>query len=238
MKYRKLFTALLVVLLAFSGVTSVAMAATEVEGSAYVGYSSKYLWRGFDLSNGNPVVQGGVDVGFNGLTFSYWSNLDLDTGEISETDFTIDYGFALSDLVAVGVGNVFYSLENAADTNELYLGVSLDTLLAPTLTLYYDYDEAQKDGLFYTFSIAHELELAETLTLGLGGLVSYNQQSDYSIGDYTGWHNYEFSATLDYALNGQVGISPYLIYSDAISAEAERVIADEFVGGITFSFNF
>lgn len=217
-----------------------AMAAVEVEGAVYLNTSSMYLWRGFDLSDGDPVLQGGMDVGFKGLTFSYWSNLDLDSGELNETDFTIDYGFALSDLVAIGVGNVFYSLEGLADTNELYLGVSLNTVLAPTLTLYYDYDEAEETGLFYTFSVAQSFELTKGLTLNLGGLVSYNQESDYAVGDYNDWHNAELSAGIDYALTEQLSLSPSLIFSTPISDDAEDLagLEDEFLAGVTLTLSF
>lgn len=238
MKCRNVIIAILATLTLFTGVVSTATAAVEVEGDVYAGASSMYLWRGFDLSNSDPVVQGGLDVGFKGLTFSYWSNLDLNSGEINETDVTIDYGYALNDLVAVNVGNIFYSLEGAKDTNELYLGVSLNTILSPTFTLYYDYDEAKETGLFYTFSISHDLSLSEDLTLSLGGLVSYNQESDYAVGSYSDWHDYELSATVDYALTDQLSLSPYAVYSDAISTEAEKVIKDEFVTGLNLTFSF
>ncbi len=215
-----------------------AMAAIEVEGDAYVGISSMYLWRGFDLSDSDPVVQGGMDVSFKGLTLSYWSNLDLNSGELNETDYIIDYSFDPCEMASVSVGNIFYALEDLKDTNELYLGVSLNTILAPTLTLYYDYDEADETGLFYTFSIGHDLELSDALTLSLGGLVSYNQESDYAIGNYDDWHNFELSAAADYAVTDQISVSPYAIYSDAISDEAEMAIEDEFVGGLTLTLSF
>ena len=35
----------------------------------------------------------------------------------------------------------------------------------------------------------------EKLSLSLGALVSYNDESDYAVGDYSGWHNYELSAS-------------------------------------------
>jgi len=227
----------IVALLLFVLVTP-AMAAIEVEGDAYINYSSMYLWRGFDLSDSDPVMQGGMDLSFKGLTLSYWSNLDLDSGEINETDITIDYSFDPSELVSVSVGNIFYSLEGLEDTNELYLGVTLNTILAPTLTLYYDYDEADETGLFYTFSVGHDLELSEALTLSLGGLVSYNQESDYAIGDYDDWHNYELSASADYALTDQISLSPAVVFSDSISDDADDVIDDEFMAGLTLTLSF
>ncbi|MCF6180027.1 MAG: TorF family putative porin [Geopsychrobacter sp.] len=234
----KQFCVMLVALLMVISTLVPASAAVEVEGATYVGVSNMYLWRGFDLSNSNAVVQGGMDVSVKGLTLSYWSNLDLSSSEMNETDFTIDYGIALSDLVAIGVGNVFYALDNAADTNELYFGISLNTLLAPTLTTYFDYDQAQKDGLFLTFDITHDFELNKNLILSLGGLVSYNQKSDYSIGDYSAWHNYELNLTADYTLNQQISLSPYIIFSDALSHAADKKIKQETAGGINLTLNF
>ncbi|WP_303723059.1 TorF family putative porin [Malonomonas rubra] len=219
---------------------SPAMAAIEIEGDAYVGISSMYLWRGFDLSDSDPVVQGGMDVSFKGFTLSYWSNLDLDSGELNETDYTIDYSFDPSEMVSLSVGNIFYALDGAKDTNEFYLGVSLNTILAPTLTVYYDYDEADEAGMFYTLSIGHDLELAEGLSLSLGGLISYNQESDYAIGNYDDWHNYELSASADYAVTEQISVSPYVIFSDALSDDAEDIagIEDECVGGLNLTISF
>ncbi len=237
MKVKQLRIALLALLVLASAVIP-ATAAIEVEGDAYLSTSSKYLWRGFDLSSGDPVIQGGMDLSFKGLTLSYWSNFDLESKDVNETDLIVDYSTDLSELVSVSVGNIFYSLEGLKDTSELYLGVSLNTLLAPTLTVYYDYDEAQHDGLFYSLAIGHDLELAEGLSLSLGGLISYNQKSDYAVGDYSSLHNYELSASTDYALTEQLSISPYLIFSDALSDRAEQAIENELAGGLTLTLTF
>lgn len=238
MKLRNLSIAILGTLVLLTGIASSAVAAIEVEGDVYAGYSSMYLWRGFDLSDSEPVVQGGMDVSFKGFTLSYWSNLDLNTGELNETDYTIDYSFDPSEMVSVSVGNIFYALDGAKDTNELYLGLSLNTILAPSLTVYYDYDEATEAGLFYTFSISHDLKLSDAAALNLSALVSYNQESDYAVGNYDDWHNYELSAAVDYAVTDQISISPYVTYSDSLSDKADTVIEDELVGGLNLTLNF
>ena len=72
---KKFCIALFAVLLAAATLVPAASAAIEVEGDAYVGYYDKYLWRGFDLSGGTPVVQGGVDLSAKGFTLSYWTNI-------------------------------------------------------------------------------------------------------------------------------------------------------------------
>ncbi|MDT8442011.1 MAG: TorF family putative porin [Desulfuromonadales bacterium] len=236
--------------LSMVAVSSPAKAAIEVEGDVYAGVYSEYLWRGFGLSGSMPVAQAGMDISFKGFTLSYWTNVQLKSdsgegfrsGEATENDFVIDYTLDVNDLVSVSVGNIYYMLDgdyaDLPDTNELYLGVALNTLLEPALTIYYDWDEAEENGLFYTASIGHSHDLAEGLSLSLGALVSYNDESDYSVGDYSDWHNYELSAGIDYALTDQISISPTLLFSSGISDESKDVIDSEFVYGIAATLTF
>jgi uncharacterized protein (TIGR02001 family) len=241
--------------------TSPALAAIEVEGNAYIGYFDKYLWRGFDLSGGLPVVQGGVDLSSGGFTLSYWSNiqtkdddtdrdgeLDYTGGDSNETDIIIDYTFSPMDKLSVSVGNIWYALDGAEDTKEVYLGLTADVLLSPEFKVYYDYDMAKEDGLFYTASVGHTFDLSEKLSLSLGALVSYNQESDYAVYYYdeasdsdktfSDWHNYELSASLTYALTDQLSITPSFLFSSPISDEAKKAIDSEVLGGVTVSFSF
>jgi len=226
--------------------TLVPAQAVEVEGDAYIGVFDKYLWRGFDLSGGQAVTQGGVDLSAYGFTVSYWSNLQMsgdegfgvEGGEITETDVVLDYSFDLNDLVSLSVGNIFYQLDGLEDTNELYLGVGLNTILEPSLTVYYDYDKADESGLFYTASIGHSLDLMDNLSVSLGALVSYNDESDYAVGNYSEFHNYELSVGVDYALNDNVTITPSFLYSSPISDEAKEAIDSETLAGLNVAFAF
>ncbi|MDT8445036.1 MAG: TorF family putative porin, partial [Desulfuromonadales bacterium] len=156
-------------------VTSVATAEVEVEGGAYVGVFDKYLWRGFDLSGSEPVVQGGVDLTAGAFTLSYWSNLQLSSnddegyvaGEMNETDLILDYSFDVNDLVSMSIGDMLYAVDGLEDTHEAYVGVYLALPLEPSLTVYWDWDEAEEAGLYYVLSVAHAFELSETLSLNL-----------------------------------------------------------------------
>jgi len=226
--------------------TSPALAAIEVEGNAYIGYFDKYLWRGFDLSGGLPVVQGGVDLSSGGFTLSYWSNIQTKTdkgegyigGDSNETDIIIDYTFSPMDKLSVSVGNIWYALDGAEDTKEVYLGLTADVLLSPEFKVYYDYDQSDENGLFYTFALGHSVALSEKLELSLGALVAYNDEN-YSVSeDYSDWHNYELSASLTYALTDQLSITPSFLFSSPISDEAKDEIDSEVLGGVTVSFSF
>lgn len=227
---------------------SSAFAAVEVSGDAYIGMYDKYLWRGFDLSGSEGVVQGGVDLTYKNFTLSYWTNIqafddtkenpNYEAGEATETDITLDYSFDLGELVSMSVGNIFYQLEGLKDTNELYVGATVNTILEPSVKVYYDYDEAEEDGLFFTGSVGHSIDLAEGLSVSVGALVSYNQESDYAVGNYSAWHNYELSAGVDYAVNDNISISPSFMYSAPISDQAKDTIDYETLTGLSVTFSF
>jgi uncharacterized protein (TIGR02001 family) len=228
-----------------------ALAAVEVTGDAYVGVYSKYLWRGYDLSGGLPVVQGGVDLSAKGFTLSYWTNvqtrnddidqdgvIDLNAGEGNETDLTINYAIPAGEIATINVGNIFYMLDGLEDTNELYLGATFNTLLSPTLKVYYDWDKADEDGLFYTASISHSLPINDQLTIGASALVSYNDESDYAVGDYSEWHNYELGAKADFKVTDQITITPSVLFSEPLSDEARDVLDSQLIGGVNVLFAF
>lgn len=243
---KKMVFALIVVSLAALVVSSPVMAAIEVEGDVYAGVYDKYLWRGFNLSGSEPVAQGGVDLTSGNFSLSYWTNVQLSSdsgegyksGEATENDLTLDYSRDITDLVSISVGNIYYMLDGIDDTNELYLSVGLSTILEPTLTVYYDWDEAQENGLYYTASVGHTFDLMEKLSLSLGALLSYNDESDYAVGDYSDWHDYELSASAEYAVTDQLSVSPSFLYSSGISDDAKMAIDSEMVSGLTVTFTF
>jgi uncharacterized protein (TIGR02001 family) len=243
---KKFVVIALVMTLAMVAVSTPALAAIEVEGDAYIGVYDKYLWRGFDLSGSMPVAQGGVDLTAGNFTLSYWTNVQLSSdtgegyksGEATENDIIIDYSRDINDLVSVSVGNIYYMLDGINDTNELYLTVGLSTILEPSVTAYYDWDQADENGLYYTASIGHSFDLMDKLSLSVGALVSYNDESDYAVGNYSEWHNYELSASADYAITDQISITPSFLYSSGISDEAKLAIDSEVLGGLAVTFTF
>lgn len=239
---------------------STAMAALEVEGGAYAGVYDKYLWRGFDLSGGKPVAQGGVDLTAGNFTLSYWVNSqlstdkgnmydedgnlddsdDLNAGEINETDITLDYSVDVNELVSLSVGNVMYALDGADDTNEAYLKVGLKTLLNPTVAVYWDWDESEEAGLFYVVSIGHDFEVNDALTVSVSANAGYNQEN-YSVDEtYSDWHNAEFGVKVDYQLTEQFSVTPSFVYSTPLSDDAREIaeINDETAAGLTVNFTF
>lgn len=238
MKMKQWSVILVVVLMAVVSTAPAALAAIAVSGDAYVGIFDKYLWRGENLSGGKSVIQSGVDLSSHGFTLSYWSNLQTHSKrKLTETDITLDYSFDINKMFSASVGNIYYGLEGT-DTNELYAGLSANTLLSPALKVYYDYDQAKDDGYFITFAIGHSFTLTKKMGLNLGALVSYNGGSDFSVGPYHNWHDYELSASIDYALTDQLTLSPSFLYTAPISGAARGVIDNQALAGLNLALSF
>ena len=248
---KKLLVVLAAMVLTTTALASPALAAIEVSGDAYVGYFSKYVWRGFDLSGGMPVVQPGVDLSAEGFTLSYWTNiatrnddtnndgvLDFEGGQGTENDLILNYAIPVGEIATINVGNVYYMLDNLPDTNEVYAGATFKTLLSPTVKIFYDWDQAEENGLFYTASVSHSLPVGDMVTLGASALVGYNDESDYAVGDYSDWHNYELGAKADFKVTEQLTITPSVLYSSPISDDAKEKIDSQLVGGVNLLFAF
>ncbi len=221
---------------------SLPLGAAETSGSASVGLFSNYVWRGFKLSE-SAVVQPSVGITYDGFGANLWANYDTDTNELNETDLTLDYAFSYEKF-SFDVGYIYYALDGIDDTQEIYLSVGYDILLSPTLTVYYDIDEG--DGAFFVASIGHSLEVSKGIDLSVGASASYNANSEYSIGDYSAFHNGELSVSLSIPLWKAVTLEPLVAFTFPLSDKAEEAIEavsyDEdssiFYGGVTLTLSF
>ncbi|MDY6954645.1 MAG: TorF family putative porin, partial [Thermodesulfobacteriota bacterium] len=220
---------------------------------------SAYIWRGTELSKESIVLQPSMTVGYKGFSANVWGNLDTDPHENlgvdmntwNETDFTLAYGKDFGS-VSAELGYIYYALEGADDTQELYLSLGLDTLLSPTLTIYRDF--AQYPGWYLLLGISHTVELKENLALELAGSVSYlagDNEDDYPeidddgapTGDkFSGLHDGTISVSLPITVTEYVTVTPSIAYVLPLSSDAENrmealsIEGDEkdfFYGGVT-----
>lgn len=236
---KKLTLSLLIGMVLF-GAASTAIAAVEVSGDAYAGVYSKYVWRGFDLSQDDSVVvQGGTDISFGDFTVIWWGNMSENSGDLNEVDVVLDYSTDLTDMVSLSVGNILYNVDGLTDTNEGYLGLGLNLLLSPTAMVYYDYDEF--DTIYTTLGISHDIEISEALALSLGATGSYLFDDQNGFGTKQDWlHNLELSAGADYTINELVSVGASFLYSAPLSEQAKRNtgITEEFTGGAAVTLTF
>ena len=167
------------------GVSATAMAIDCVAVTAAVDVNSAYVWRGMTFNDG-LVAQPSVNFSTSGFNLNVWGNLDiddyddsLDSGQMSETDVTLNYGFELGK-VSTTVGVIEYWFPEAdsdadEDTQEVYLslGLPLGAGFSATLDTYYDFDVMDeyysKLGLSYGYDINDKTALTLGVAAGYAG---------------------------------------------------------------------
>lgn len=216
---------------------------------------SNYVWRGQKLSN-SWVIQPSIAINYGVFGASIWANYDSDSkvdegdghGEFTETDITVSYNRSI-DKWTFSAGYIYYALNSANDTQEIYVSVSYDTLLKPVLTIYYDFDEG--NGALITASVNHAIEVMKGINWNFGVLASYNINNkvmglDEDGEDFSNFYNAEFSTSLNIPVWKAITITPKLAYSLPLSNDAKEGIkklsddGDSYIlyGGINLSLSF
>lgn len=149
---------------------------------------SQYIWRGYEMSRNSVVIQPSMTIGYKGFTANLWGNLDtkpyfVGTGDTNysntwnKTDLILSYTKTLG-LFNVGGSYIYYALGSLnkdapkrADAQELFVTVSLNTLLSPTLTVYKEIDRYKQ--WYFLLGISHTFELNRMASLKLGASASY-----------------------------------------------------------------
>jgi hypothetical protein len=255
MKNLKIPVIVLMILLGMGLSDNIFAAEPKVSGTASVDILSNYVWRGQKLSD-SWVIQPSVGITYDNFGANIWANYDSDSkidegdghGEISETDLTLNYSFSVEKW-NFSAGYIYYAFSGANDTQEVYLSTSYSTLLNPTLTIYYDYDEG--NGAFVIAAISHSFEVFKGSSLKLGASASYNINNkvmgfDENGDDFSNFYNGELSAGLSIPITKAISITPKVAYSFPLSDDAEEAIKgisddgdkDILYGGINVTLSF
>jgi uncharacterized protein (TIGR02001 family) len=195
-------------------------AASDTSASASFNVASRYVWRGQTLSEGF-VLQPSITATWGGFSANLWSNVDLDAVEedddsiaMNETDLTLSYGGSVGP-VALTAGVIHYDFDGA-DTQEAFLTAGLDTMLSPSLTVYYDFDEG--DGAFVVLAISQDIAVTEAIGLTAGASLGVNFK-DAAMGqdadgeDFTGLYYGEVSLGTSIPVYGNLSIDPRVAYA-------------------------
>ncbi|MFH1753658.1 MAG: hypothetical protein ABH875_05695 [Candidatus Omnitrophota bacterium] len=231
-----------------AGAASAGELAEDLDISGTIDFSSAYIWRAQTLVDG-PVLQPAANITYKGFAFDFWSNWDLaEDEEFTEIDYTWSYSTSLGfvipdedllDKIDVTGGYTFYTFPNLDDddiTNEIYFGISLDTLLQPSYTAYWDFD--QGDGWYHEWGIGHSFDL-EPITVDAGISLGLNVEQwgyDTSLTAL----NFATSATipLDKIFNIEylkyITVAPHISYSLRLDTQYEN----EVYGGVAATVAF
>ncbi len=193
--------------------------------------ASQYVWRGIVI-NDEQVMQPSVTASVGGFSLNVWGNFDMtDTGlagndEFSEVDYTLAYNGEV-DAFNFGIGAVYYDYIGGnprEETAEVFGSIGFDVMLNPTLTVYYDFDEA--DGFYGTLGVGHSIPLndEETFTFDLAAKVAYadGDYNEYYYGvDDHGFVDVVGSVGLAYAITENIGVGISVSYSELLDNDIE-----------------
>lgn len=210
------FTKTIGMILGIALLSSASLYAAEATVGADI--ASAYVFRGVTFNDG-LVVQPYVDVAGLPIAVGVWANFDVDDydgaandGQFSEIDLYASYDLPLEGPVGLSLGYCEYTYpgsggdpvvdeEGGASSTfgesdrELSLSASLDTILAPSVGVYYGIDGGIEKTTYVEASIGHSLALSDEVGLDLGAGVGYVSPDE---GD-DGFSHYTASATLSYA---------------------------------------
>ena len=221
------------------------LAEDKPEADLSTGIYSQYVWRGFAFSDSSMVIQPSMSVSYKGFGANFWGNLDTDmvgadSKDFNETDLTLSYDGS-SGKIGYGIGWIYYNVDGTDyDTQELYVSATVDTFLAPTLTVYADIESSS--AIYATLGVSHSVPVAEGMALDLGAQIGYMDDD----AGYSEFHDGLLSASMTFTINDYVSVTPELYYSFALTNDAELMIAggsedlekDHVFGGVSASFAF
>lgn len=211
-------------------------ASAEIEYEIHTGYTSEYIWRGFDL--GNDLTEVGLDAateynGF-GLSAGVWATAFQTNGTTNQIDSEVDfYGEASYDVgfATLGLGYIYYWNvgQLGEDMQEVYFTASRDFgFVEGYFTYFWGVEGADNDG-YSELGISRAFELNPCLSLGVDSSIGYFFEGS----DFGAWNT---KATLDWGFAESAKFSPFVGIS--VDCTSKAGIKDEIYAGAMVSASF
>ncbi|MBN1471017.1 MAG: hypothetical protein JW925_04485 [Syntrophaceae bacterium] len=218
----------------------------KVTGEIAASVLSAYIWRGQEMTRHSIVIQPSVTAGYKGFTANVWGNLDTNpysavddeySSNFTETDITFSY-MRKWGIVQVGGGYIYYGLAGSApggedllDSQELFFSLGLDTILAPTLTVYKEIDHYHQ--WYATLGVSHTFALQERFGLKIAAQASYLKSEDETTypefdsnslatkNKFNNFHDAVASIALPISVTDKITITPLLNFVFPLSDDAK-----------------
>jgi len=221
------------------GGTVMAASEDELKTNLSVSALSKFVRRGFAYSKDSLVLQPSATASYKGFSANLWGNEDTDLYSAdpsasthhkwTETDGTLAYAITTGP-VDLSAGYIYYGLNDASDTQEVFGRASLRTLLTPTLTAYRDVDNLP--GWYVTLGVSHSMPIMKAIDLNLGAQVGYLDADDASsfaevnnpTKAYRGLHDGLLSASVTIPVGNSISVTPGVNYSFPLTSDAADLI--------------
>ncbi|HQP24250.1 MAG TPA: hypothetical protein PLP16_03725 [Smithellaceae bacterium] len=250
-----------------------------ITGEVAASILSAYIWRGQEMTRHGWVVQPSATIGYRGFSVNIWGNIDARpyyAGEeqysthLSEMDVTLSYTHKFG-IVSLGAGYIYYGLAafypggtDPLDAQEIFVTMSVDTVLTPTLTIYKEIDHYHQ--WYATLGVSHTFKLHERVGLKLAGQISYLKSQDETTypkfdsdslattDKFNNFHDAMVTVSLPVTVTKNITITPLLTYVFPLSNDAryemkarglqgtlcpsDKDSSSFLYGGVNFSFAF
>jgi hypothetical protein len=226
-------------------------AALSADARVVLDFNSAYIWRGITFNDG-MVIQPSVDVSKKGFGINVWGNIDisnyddmLDTGQFSEVDLTLSYGFDIES-VEITLGYIEYmfpttDMGGALGTREFFVSIGVEIIegFSTGLDIYYDFDEVE--DYYANLSLAYSIPLSKAVNLDFGVSAGYAGDEYTADGD-SGFFDYLISVGASYAVTQSLSLSASINYADAFDKDKlpDGAFAQDVntFGGISISYSY
>ncbi len=152
-----------------------APAAQAVDAEFHVGVFTDYIDDGASASDNDPVVQGGLELGFANGIFTGWEASSLGSGNGTEVVPFVGYGFDAGPVgIEFGYEYAYHSSLDDEDEGEVFFGVGWQMLSAEVARVAHA-DERDAEGS-RVWSLGAEHEVAPRTELF--GTLGYDDPAD------------------------------------------------------------
>jgi len=214
-------------------IASMSTAAVDVTAA----YTTDYYFRGTQLAQ--SIIETAVDYSEGDFYAGVWTAQPFEDAEDgsqieNEIDYYAGYGFALSDIASLDIGATAYvypELDEGDDvTVEPYIGIAFDTVLAPSLYIYYD---VTLEAMTIEGCIGHSFEIDEASSIDFGLSVGNVSPDEGDSAIY-----YLLSAGYGYSIGETASFSLGVNYTDGDDALVGGNTDDGFYASIGLSVGF
>lgn len=232
-------------------VLGVSAQAQQVTTKLDVPYVSKYVWRGI-VANPDPAFQPSLTLTHkSGVSLNLWGSADTtdvnkEQGHLTEIDYTLNYAWAAGK-AGMNAGVIDYTFPHTSypSTSEVYASTCFGGKLSPTVSVNYDFKEA--DGYYASLSAGYACAMPwkknAPTAMNLSARLSYasaNYNKFYFSAPESAFTDLLLSASVPLSVGKSVSITPSLNYSTVVSSVLRDGVKDpdNFFTSLTASFAF
>jgi len=161
---------------------------TALSANVSLSYDGKYVFRGVQLAE--AIFSPAVSLSYGNVYGGLWFAVPAQNADdyVNEMDVNLGYMYQATDLLKIDVGVTRYAYDEIVDdfmdnnnSIEGYIGVNADTILAPALYVYRDFD---LENLTFEAKIGHSIEVANKLSVAIAANAGYVMPDDEDADDY------------------------------------------------------